>query len=306
MDRLDSMEVFVRAVDAGSFAAASKTLGMSAQMVGKHVAALEGRLGTTLLRRTTRRQSLTDIGHLFYARCRAILSEAAAADALVQDMSETPRGRLRVSAPIGFGACRLAPMVTRYLRDHPMMEVELTLTDRYVDIVDEGYDAVIRLGPIPNSSLAARRLMDHRQVACASPAYLAAHGAPTTPEELRDHTCLAYLNFSGRPYAEWVFSKNGMAHPIRIESRFQINDGRALVAAALDGQGIVLQPEAVLGEALAAGRLLPILADYQAPSRPMYLMFMPRRPQLPRLRSFIDTVVTAFGRDPERSDGPDR
>lgn len=295
MDRLNSMAVFVKAVDAGSFTAAATALGMSSQMVGKHVTTLEERLGGPLLRRTTRRQSLTDVGELFYARCRSILAEVDAADQLVQDMSATPRGRIRVSAPITFGACGLAPMVSRFLQAFPGVEVELTLSDRFVDVVDEGYDAVIRLGPIGDTNLAARELVTQVLVACASPAYLAANGAPSTPEELPKHSCLSYVNFSGRPFAEWRFEKDGRVNAVQVPSRFQANDGRVLVEAALEGHGIVLQPEVLVRDALADGRLIPILTDFTPPSRPMFLMFSSRRPQPPKLRAFIDCVVEAFG-----------
>ncbi|GJD50877.1 HTH-type transcriptional regulator DmlR [Methylobacterium crusticola] len=300
MDRLASMAAFVRAADLGSFTAAAGTLGISAQMVGKHVGFLEERLGAQLLRRTTRRQSLTDVGRAYYARARAVLSEAEAAEALVHDLSTTPRGRLRVNAPVTFGACRLAPLVTRYLAAYPEVEVELTLTDRYVDLVDEGYDAVIRLGPLKDTGLAARALGPHRLVACAAPAYLAAHGAPRVPEDLAAHACLSYVNWSGLPYAEWRFARDGRVHAVAVRSRFQVNDGRALLAAALDGHGVILQPEAVVAADLDAGRLVPVLPGYAAPSRPLYLLFPARRPQTPTLRAFIDCVVEAFGREAAR------
>ncbi len=290
------MGVFVKTVDLGSLTAAAIALGMSPQMVGKHLGFLEARLGTPLLRRTTRRQSLTEIGRAFYDRSRSILAEVEMAEALAQDMSASPRGRLRVSAPVNFGACRLAPLVTRYLAAYPDVEVEMNLTDRYVDVVDEGYDAVIRLGPIKDTALAARELQAHRQVACAAPAYLAARGMPASPEDLVGHDCLGYVNWSGLPYAEWRFSKAGHVHAVQVRSRFQVNDGRVLLAAALAGHGILLQPDALLRDALDAGRLVPVLADYTAPSRPMVVLFSARRP-LPRtLRSFIDYVVDAFGR----------
>ena len=304
MDRITSMGVFVKTVDLGSLTAAATALGMSPQMVGKHVGFLEARLGAPLLRRTTRRQSLTEIGQAFYQRCRIILADMDLAEALVHDMSATPRGRLRVSAPVGFGACRLAPVVTRYLAAFPDVAVEVNLTDRYVDVVDEGYDAVIRLGPIKDTALAARELQSHRQVACASPAYLAARGTPTVPDDLVGHDCLGYVNWSGLPYAEWRFSKAGHVHAVEVRSRFQVNDGRVLVAAALEGHGIILQPDAILRDALDAGRLVPILADYTAPSRPMVILFAARRPQPQTLRSFIDWVVEAFG--PRRIRGRDQ
>ncbi|MGU3541785.1 LysR family transcriptional regulator [Methylobacterium sp. A52T] len=293
-DRLTSMAVFVKATDLGSLTAAATALGMSAQMAGKHVRSLEDRLGTPLMRRSTRRQSLTDAGRLFYERCRRVLSEVEAAEAVVEDVSATPRGRLRVSAPVGFGATRLAPVLIDLMARHAGLEIELVLTDRYVDPVDEGYDAVVRLGPIAETSLVARELVPHRQVICASPAYLAAHGAPETPENLADHACLGFVNASGLPYAVWRFTKNGADHAVRIRSRFQVNDGRVLAAAAMAGHGIVLQPEAVLRDAIERGSLVPVLTDYRASGRSMFLMFTAGRPQPPKLRALIDEVVKAF------------
>ena len=301
IDRLTSMEVFVKSVDLGSFTAAATALGISSQMVGKHVRVLEQRLGTQLMRRSTRRQGLTDAGRLFYQRCRAVLAEVESAEAVAEDVNATPRGRLRLSAPVGFGACRLAPTLTAFMERHPGVEIELVLTARYVDLIDEGFDAVLRLGPIPDTSLAARNLAAHDQVACASPTYLARKGAPQTPADLGGHDCLGFVNASGLPYSEWCFTaRDGTAHPVRIRSRFRVNDGRVLANAAVAGGGIVLQPEAVLCEHLEAGRLVPVLTDYVAPSRPMVLMFSGQRSQPPKLRALIDTIVAAMTSPPVR------
>lgn len=294
IDRLRSMAVFVRAADTGSFAGAGKGLGMTAQMVGKHVRALEDRLGVTLLQRSTRRQSLTEAGRLFYDRCRAVLAEVEAADALMEAIGSAPQGRLRISAPVGFGACRLAPILTGFMARHPAITVELNLTDRFVDLVDEGFDAVLRLGPIADTSLVARELSRHEQLACAAPSYLAARGTPETPAELTEHTCLGFTNASGLPYLDWVFSKDGVPHSIRIQSHLQVNDGRVLAQMAVAGGGIVLQPEAVLREHLDAGTLVPVLTGYDAPSRPMLLLFNGGRAPAPKLRAFIDHIAAAL------------
>ena len=295
MDRLASMGVFVKAADLGSFTAAAAALGMSSQMVGKHIGFLEARLGAQLLRRTTRKQSLTDIGLSFYERCRLILADTEAAEALVGDLSATPRGRLRVNAPVSFGAHRVAPLVTRYLRAYPDVDVELTLADRYVDVVDEGYDVVIRIGPLKDSALAMRELAPYPLIACAAPSYLAASGVPNSPQELADHRCLTFVNWSGLPYAEWRFTRAGRVHAVQVRSRFQVNDGRALLAAALDGHGIILQPEAILRDAVDTGRLVQVLPRYTAPTQQMSMLFSARRPQTPKLRSFMDYVLHAFG-----------
>ena len=294
LDRLTSMRVFVKAADAGSFTAAGATLGLTSQMVGKHVSALEAKLGTPLLQRSTRRQSLTELGQQFYERCRSILAEADAAYALAENSTDRPVGRLRLSAPVGFGSCRLAPVLADLLKLHPSLEIELNLTDRYVDMIDEGYDAVLRLGPIDETTLVARELCSHNQVACASPDYLARHGSPSTPAELAHHACLGYVNWSGLPYSEWRFGQNGDVFPIHVRSRFQVNDGRVLVAAAIEGHGIILQPEAVVADALARRDLVPVLTNYVAPSRQLYLIYSARQPRPAKLDFFIDRVIAAF------------
>ncbi len=294
LDRLTSMAVFVKAADLGSFTAAATALGLTSQMVGKHVAALEARLGAVLLQRTTRRMRLTETGQRYYERCRLVLHEAAAADALMEDVGPQPHGRLRVSAPIGFGACRLAPVVTDLLDRHSGLEIELVLTDRFVDVIDESYDAVLRLGPLGETSLVVHALADHDQIACASPAYLARRGVPRSPTDLADHACLGFVNSSGLPFAEWRFGRDGIIHTTQIRSRFQVNDGRVLVAAAVAGHGIILQPAAVVAGAIADGGLVPILTDYAAPSRPLCLLHPARQPLPAKLCRFVEHVVAAF------------
>lgn len=285
------MAVFVKAADLGSFTGAANALGLSSQMVGKHISGLEARLGVTLLQRTTRRQALTEMGRRYYERCRVILAEAAAADALVEEAGVEPSGRLRVSAPIGYGAMRLAPALADFVARHPAIEVELSLTDRFVDLVGEGYDAVLRLGPIGETSLAVREFASHNQVACASPAYLARNGRPRTPTDLAHHACLGFVNWSGRPYAEWRFGHKGVIHAVQVHSRFQVNDGRTLVSAAIAGHGIILQPDAVVAEAIACGALEAVLADYVAPSRTLYLLHMPREPLPLKIRALVDCLA---------------
>ncbi len=272
-------------------------MGLSSQMVGKHVGLLEERLGTELIRRTTRKQSLTAIGQAFYERCRSILAEADAAEALAHDLSATPRGRLRVNAPTTFGARCLAPVIELYLAAYPNVEVELTLTDRYVDIVDEGFDAVIRLGPLQDSTLLARALAPHSLIACAAPHYLRRHGTPKTPAELSGHECLRFVYSSGLLYSDWQFARAGRTETIEVRGRFQVNDSRVLHDAALAGHGIMLQAESVLRDDLAAGRLVRVLPDYTGPTRPMHILFSASRRQTPKSRTFIDWVAAAFGKD---------
>ncbi|GAB7542475.1 LysR substrate-binding domain-containing protein [Cupriavidus sp. 8B] len=295
MDRLTSMAVFVKTADTGSFAAAALAFGISSQMAGKHVNYLEERVGASLLNRTTRRQSLTEIGKIFYERCKTLLADAEAAESVAQELSASPRGKLRITAPVTFGAFSLVPVVTRYLRTHPDVQVDLTLTDRFVDLIDEGFEAAIRLGSLPDSSLIARPLMPYRLLPCASPAYLAEHGAPQTPQALSGHECLGFAYSSQPPASEWHFAgKDGKPLTVPVRSRFQANDIKALIAAALDGFGIILGPEVAVKGALASGQLVRILAEYEAPSRPMHVVFAASR-VTPKLRSFIDHVVAEFG-----------
>ncbi|MGO1078093.1 LysR substrate-binding domain-containing protein [Inquilinus sp. CA228] len=294
MDRLTSMAVFVRAVDAGSFAAAAEALGLSAPMVGKHIRFLEDRLGARLLARTTRRQSLTEVGRAFYDSCRNVLAEAEAAEALAQDLRAVPRGRLRVNAPVTFGAHQLMPMVARYLRAHPEVSIEVTLSDRIVDLVEEGYEAVIRVAPLPDSGLIARRLRPYRLVACAAPAYLAERGTPARPEDLGSHECLGFAHWEPRDLLQFT-GPDGAMHSVHVRGRFSVNNGQALRSAALEGLGIILQPEGLLRDDIAAGRLVRVLPGYDPPSRPMHILFAPDRRPTPKLRSFIDAVVEAFG-----------
>ena len=294
-DRLTSMSVFVKAADLGSFTAAAAALGLSSQMVGKHVGLLETRLGAELLRRTTRRQSLTAIGQAYYERCRSILAETEAAEALAHDLSATPRGQLRVNAPVTFGAVCLAPVISGYLSRYTEVDIALTLDDRYVDLVDEGYDVVLRLGPLRNSTLLSRSLAPHRLIVCASQSYLRAHGAPVVPEDLVAHDCLGFIYTTGLPLTQWQFSRAGRSETVEVRSRFRSNDSRVLVAAALDGRGVIMQGERILRDDLAAGRLVQVLPDYRVPSREMHLLFSASRRQTPKLRTFVDCLVEAFG-----------
>ncbi|PSH59040.1 LysR family transcriptional regulator [Phyllobacterium brassicacearum] len=298
MDRLTSMAVFVKAAEAGSFAAAAPTLGLSSPMIGKHVRFLEERIGAQLLNRTTRRQSLTEVGRAFYERCKLVLAEAEAAEALAQDLQAIPRGRLRINAPVTFGSYSLVPMLTKYMRRYPEVTVDLTLSDRVVDLIDEGYDAVIRISPLTDSTLITRSLAPYRLIACASPAYLTERGVPATPEDLTDHECLGFAYWARPPLDEWEFTDAKGVYKVKVHSRFLVNNGQALREAALDGFGIILQATDMLTEDLVSGRLMRVLPNYEGPSRPMHILFAPDRRPTPKLRSFVDFVAATFGRTP--------
>jgi len=294
MDRLTGMAVFVKTADTGSFAAAALEFNISAQMAGRHVAELETRIGARLLNRTTRRQSLTEIGAVFYERCRQLLADAEEAEAVASTLSTTPRGRLRVTAPVTFGLFGVTPLVTPYLLDRPEVEIDLTLTDRYVDLIGEGFDAAIRLGPLVDSSLVARALVPYRLVACAARAYLERHGMPSAPADLAHHECLGFAYSASPPASEWHFMDGGQPRSVSIRSRFRANDTRALISAAKDGLGIMMAPEIAVCDELASGALVRVLDAFDGPARPMHIVFPSARMTL-KLRHFVDHVLVAYG-----------
>ena len=295
MDRLTSMNVFVKSADLGSFAATADALDMSPQMVAKHIAALEAQLGITLLNRTTRRQQLTDVGRAYYERCKRVLSEVEAADSLALDMQTHPKGVLKVSAPITFGAFTMPAFVTRFLAQHPDMQIDLSLDDRYVDPLEEGIEVIIRLGDLVDSSLIARQLRPYRLIACASPAYLDRRGTPETPADLERHDCLAYGYWSPSIPCRWLFSRDGRTEEVRANGRFRSNDWKALLHAAIEGFGVTLGPESILNGEIAAGRLVRVLPDYEGPARPMHILHPAGRRPTVKLRSFINAVIEEFG-----------
>ena len=295
MDKLVSMGVFAKSAELGSFAAAAQALNISPQMVAKHVAGLEADLGLTLINRTTRRQSLTDIGLAYYDRCKVVLAEVEAADALAQEMLSQPRGVLRISAPITFGAFSLAPFVTRYLARYPDVQIDLSLSDRYVDPIEDGYEVLIRIGELEDSSLIARPLAPYKLIACASPSYLAQHGEPETPEDLLHHDCLAYMNDRSAMPCRWAFTKNGSTHEVKINGRLRSDHWKALLHATTEGFGITLGPADVLVPEINEGRLVQVLPDYMGPSRPMHVLYPSHRKPTAKIRSFIEALVSVFG-----------
>ncbi|WP_162042188.1 LysR substrate-binding domain-containing protein [Undibacterium sp. YM2] len=295
MDRLASMAAFVKTVDAGSFAAAASALDMSPQMIAKHVSWLESRLGTRLINRTTRRQSLTDIGKAYYDRCKMVLADADWADSLADEVKGAPKGRLRINAPVSFGTYALTPVIARYLRQYPQVEIDLVLSDRYVDLVEEEFEAVFRIGRLSDSSFIARELAPFRLVACASPDYLKERGVPATPLDLEKHECLAYASSTGSTASEWRFMRGEEKYQAQVRHRLQLNDAEALLVAALNGIGVAYIAEDLAREDLRSGRLVKILPDYETPSRPVHLIYHPDRRQTPKLKSFIDTVVSELG-----------
>ena len=296
MDRLTSMAVFVKTVDLGSFAATAKAMDMSPQMVAKHVVYLEDRLGTALLNRTTRRQSLTDVGRAYYDRCRFILTEAEAADDLAHDMRSTPKGLLRVNAPTTFGAFGLAPFVTRYLARHEEMQVDLVLSDNLVDPLEEGFEVIVRIGEEEVNGLVSHPLASYRLIACASPAYLSRKGMPGCPGDLVHHDCLVHAYTAQLSPCRWRFFRNGKYEEFQPDGRMRSNDWKALLHAAIEGFGIALGPESVMKAEIEAGQLVQILTDYEGPSRAMQVLYPASRKPTIKVRSFVDALLEEFGK----------
>ncbi|MBN8951888.1 MULTISPECIES: LysR family transcriptional regulator [unclassified Rhizobium] len=293
MDRLSSMSIFVKAVEFGSFSAAADALNMSPQLVGKHVQFLEQHLGIRLLNRTTRRQHLTEVGSQFYERCRNILAEVESAEALAAETRAVPRGKLKVNAPVSFGIHALTPKLSKYLGAHPEVSIELSLSNRLVDLIDEGYDAVFRVGELVDSGLIARRLDPYRLVICAAPSYLRSRGLPSKPDDLKGHDCLIFSHTMLRRY--WDFEGPEGSVNIPISGRLMIDSGEALLQAALAGLGIILQPYELVRSGLETGSLVSILPEYRVPVRSLHILHAPDRRITPKLRSFLDFVSSEFG-----------
>jgi DNA-binding transcriptional LysR family regulator len=292
MDRFSSMTAFVKTAEVGSFAAAASALGLSPQMIAKHVTWLETRLGTRLFNRTTRRQSLTELGQAYYDRCKLVLADVDWAESLADEAQGAPRGSLRVNAPVSFGTHSLVPVITRYLKRYPEVEVDLVLSDRFVDLVEEQFDAIFRIGPLADSSLIARGLAPFRLVACASPEYLRERGVPATPLDLETHECLAYASGPTSTTNDWRFVRGEEAYQVRVKHRLRMNDAKALLTAALEGFGIAFIAQDLAREGLRSGRLIKVLQAYETPSRPIHVIYHPDRRQTPKLKSFIDAVVS--------------
>lgn len=295
MDRLQSMTVFARVAEVGSFSIAAEHLGLSKSTVSKHVTALEERLGVRLINRTTRRLALTEVGAAYRDYCARIVQEVEEAELTASRSGVEPRGRLKVNAPMTFGFLHLGPLLPEFLARYPRIEIELTLNDRFVDLIEEGYDIAVRIGQLADSSLTARRLASARFVCAAGRAYLDRAGVPSVPADLAGHNCLIYTG--RRQPDEWIFSRGvEQRSTVEVRGSLQANNGDALRAAAAGGLGVVYLPEFILGEDLGRGRLVRLLPDWDTPEIPIHAVFPPQRHAFARLRVFIDFLVEQLGR----------
>lgn len=294
MDKFQEMRAFAAVVDAGSFVRAAESLQVSKTAVSRLVADLETRLGTRLLHRTTRRLSLTPEGEVFHERCRQLLDGVAEAEAELSTHAGEAVGQLRLNVPVSFGLLHLAPLWPAFMSRHPKVALDVTLSDRMVDLVDEGYDLAVRISKLRESSLVSRQLTSTRLILCASPKYLRKQGTPAHPKELANHSVIAYSLLATGD--QWTFEGPEGQVTVKVAPRMRTNSGDTCCAAALQHQGIVLQPSFLVGKHFAAGELLEILPAFRSVELGVYAVYPTRKHLTPKVRVLIDFLVAAFSR----------
>ena len=296
MDTFESMRAFARVVELSSFAAAARSLALSPTMITKHVVHLEGRVGARLLNRTTRHVRPTEAGQAYYERCTELLTGIEEAENAAGAVTAEPRGTLRVTAPVEFGNAHLAPLIAQFLRRYPETALMLDFTNRFADIVEEGYDLAIRIAKTLDSTLVARKLATSRMHVVASPEYLQRRGKPRTPQALKDHDCLCF----NVPVAwdEWAFAKDGESFTVKVKGRLLSTSSETLRHAASIGAGVSWLPSFVCGEDLRAGRLVSLFPQLGAVSLNVYALYPHRKFLSAKVRAFIDFLVEKLGGAP--------
>ena len=293
MDRFLALTAFVKVVETGSFARAAQRLDTSVSSVSRHVSDLEAHLDARLLNRTTRRLSLTESGRAFHERCVQLLADLEEAEESAGSATITPRGTLRLTASITFGARHLAPAIAEFITRFPAMRFDVELSDRAVDLVDEGFDIAVRIGAIGSQNLVGRKIGATRLVCCAAPSYLARQGEPATPEELASHACLTY-EYSSLGNV-WPFrDRDGRERNVRIAGPVHANNGRFLEALAVQGTGVVYEPDFIVGPDVQAGKLTPILREFVTPPASIYIVYPSRRHLSAKVRAFTDFLSERF------------
>jgi len=299
MDRMTSMATFVKVVESGGFSAAARALGISPSMVTTHVRALEERLAVRLLNRSTRKVSLTEAGHAYYERCLQILTDVDEAERIAEALQSTPRGTLRLNTSVAIPPF-LAPVIAEFASLYPEVSVNLAMTDRMVDLVEEGFDLAVRNMSVPDSSLIARCVATYRFVVCGSPGYLAARGVPREPADLVHHNCLIYSHSAWGN--EWHFSGPEGEQSVAVVGNLQANSDNALRLAAVHGQGLALAPSFLLIDEIRSGRLVPVLAEFLQADHAVNAIYPHRRHLSAKVRSFIDLLARRFRDDPAWAD----
>lgn len=294
MDKPGEMAAFVRVVEEGGFSAAARKLGVTPSAVSKLIGRLEDRLGARLLHRTTRSINLTHEGVAFYQRSVRILREIEEAEDAITQLHVAPRGTLRVNAAVAFATYQVVPLMPEFLERYPEIHLELTVTDRVVDLIEEGVDVAIRTGALADSSLISRLLAEDHRLICAAPAYLDRHGVPQTPDDLADHNCLAWMGNQGG-LNDWPFDGPDGPYTVTASGNAEVNNGETLYEMALAGLGLAQMAEFRVGADIAAGRLVPVLLDHhRAGPLPIHVVYPHRRHLLPKVRSFVDFLAMKF------------
>lgn len=292
MNKLREIECFIAVAELGSFVKAADALGISKAAVSRTVLELEARLGSRLMQRTTRRLSLTEAGALYLERCKQIVAALEEADDLLLAGAANPTGLLRINAPYTFGVLHLAPLWPIFLERYPGVALDITLSDRIVDIIDEGFDMAIRIARLSDSTLVHRKLATTDLQVCASPAYLDKYGTPAHPQELAQHQTIGYSYNASKN--EWVFNGPAGTVSVKIHSRMHVNNGDSCVAAALGGAGITRQPAFMIDQYLRSGQLVPLLSDYTSPELGIYAVYPSRTHLPPKVRAMLDFLSEAF------------
>jgi DNA-binding transcriptional LysR family regulator len=300
MDRFDEINAFAAVADARSFTQGARRLGVSSAQVSKLVARLENRLGARLLNRTTRDVSLTDTGRAYLERARSLMEDFETLEGSVRDQSG-PRGLLKISAPVSFGATQLTPALLDFAAAYPEVSLDVTSTDRMVNLVEEGFDVGVRIGQLPDSSVIARKLAAVRLVTCASPAYLQAAGAPATPQDLAKHEAIFDNNM--RDPTVWTFGGKGESFDVRVHGRLRFGGADACVAAARRGLGITRTPAFAAAEDLRAGRLTPLLCAYESQLIHVHAVYPHARHLAAKVRVFVDFLAERYAGEPEWHQG---
>lgn len=298
MDKFQEMRAFVSVVNAGSFVRAAEDLNLSKTAVSRLVADLESRLGTRLLQRTTRKLSLTQEGEVFLERCKELLDGLEEAEAELNTHTGEVIGQLRINVPVTFGLMQLAPLWPAFMDMHPKVMLEVSLTDRLVDLVEEGYDMAVRIARLPSSSLVSRQLTATRLILCASPEYLRRHGTPAHPSDIAQHSVITYTLLASGDI--WEFEGPGGNDgnegtvKVKVQPRMRTNSGDTCCAAAVGHQGMVLQPSFLVGALLASGALVEVLPQYRSITLGIYALYPSRKHLTPKVRALIDFLVEAF------------
>ena len=296
MDRFAAINAFARVVEAGSFARAAERMGVSVSAVSRQVAELEAHLDVRLLNRTTRRLSLTESGQAFFDRSVQLLADLEEAEIAVTSASIVPRGTLRLTCSATFGSRHLAPAIAAFATRHSQMRFDVELSERFVDLVDEGFDLAVRIGAPGGQNVVARSVGATRVLCCASPSYLERYGEPRQPEELATHQCLSYEYLPTRNV--WTFrDPKGGERSVRITGPVHSNNGRFLVGLAAQGIGISREPDFISAPELRAGRLKPILQQFESPPLPVYVVYPSRRHLSAKVRAFADFLAERFAND---------